>query len=160
MKLEDYNHKEVKGYEGKYSITDCGKVYSHIGAGRWLKPAPNGQGYLGVGLCKDGKSKTTKVHRLVALHFVEGHFEGAAVNHLDEVKTNNNYINLEWLSIGDNVRYSLSRTVTLLNPEGKEITFTNISEFARQNELNRGNLTNVINGKLPHHKKWTLPKSA
>ncbi len=158
--LSEYEVREVKGYEGKYSITDCGKVYSHIGAGRWLKPILNAQGYLSVNLYKDGEKKPTTIHRLVALHFVEGHFEGAVVNHLDEVKTNNNYINLEWVTSGDNSRYSLCRTVTLLSPQGKEFTFTNIRGFARQHGLNTGNLNQVVNGKKKSCKGWTLPKSA
>lgn len=32
-------------------------------------------------------------------------FEGATCNHKDEDPTNNAALNLEWLSVGDNIRY-------------------------------------------------------
>ncbi len=154
-KLNEYEVREVKGYEGIYSITSCGQIYSHYREGRWLKPAPNAKGYFQIILCKDGKKERYYIHRLVALNFVEGWFDGAVVKHLDEIKTNNNYNNLKWSTIGDSNRYSRCKTATLLNPEGEKITFTNIAEFARQNGLERGSLGNVVNGKAKSSQGWT-----
>lgn len=58
-------------------------------------------GYLIVKLTN---SRTYYVHRLVASAFCPGHFEGAVVNHLDGVKTNNRAHNLEWVTHQVNVQ--------------------------------------------------------
>ncbi len=154
-KLSEYEVREVKGYEGIYSITDCGMVYSHYQEGRWLKPAPNAKGYFQIILCKDGKKERYYIHRLVALHFVKGWFQDAVVKHLDENKINNNHNNLKWVTIGDSNRYSRSKTATLISPEGEEVTFTNIRGFARQNGLDQSGLGNVVNGKAKSSQGWT-----
>lgn len=58
-------------------------------------------GYLIVKLTK---GRTHYVHRLVASAFCPGYFEGAVVNHLDGVKTNNSSHNLEWVTHQENVQ--------------------------------------------------------
>lgn len=60
----------IKGYEGQYSITENGEVYSHKSK-KYLKPSKVGKGYLVVNLCKDGKSQHYYIHRLVAEAFIE-----------------------------------------------------------------------------------------
>ena len=47
------------------------------------------------------------------------------------------------------------KTYTVINPEGKKISFTNASKFCEDNDLNRGSISNVIKGKLPQHKGYT-----
>lgn len=163
-KLSEYVAKDIKGYEGIYAITNCGKVYSHsrvannnqLFKGRWLKPTLNKDtGYLYVTLCVDNERKKIYIHKLVAQHFVDGWFEGAVVNHLDEDKLNNHWTNFEWTTNKKNTQYSLARTVTLKNPEGYPVTFSSIKEFAELNGLDRGHLNRVINGKRKSHKGWT-----
>lgn len=47
--------KDIKGYESKYAITSCGKVWSYK-SNRFLKPRVDRDGYLAVGLYnKNGK---------------------------------------------------------------------------------------------------------
>lgn len=53
-------------------------------------------GYPRVGLTKPGGSKVYKVHHLVALAFIGPRPDGAVVNHIDGVKTNNRSDNLEY----------------------------------------------------------------
>ncbi len=47
------------------------------------------------------------VHLYVGYAWVNGHFEGAEINHKDFDRNNYNYTNLEWLSHLDNIKYSL-----------------------------------------------------
>ena len=61
---------DIEGYEGLYSISNMGRVYSHIGKGRFLKGCPNNDGYLRVNLCKDGNTKSIYIHVLVGNAFV------------------------------------------------------------------------------------------
>ena len=100
------NWKGIPGFEGLYQVSDCGQVKSLPRKGRLkeriLKPNLV-KGYHYVILCKDGKNKNFKVHRLVALAFLEGD-NSLTVNHIDECKTNNHVSNLEYLSNGDNTR--------------------------------------------------------
>lgn len=70
-----------------------------------LKPYLHPDGYLIVDL-RDGETrKQVKMHRLVAMAFIPNPDNLATVNHKDENKTNNDISNLEWMSVGDNVRY-------------------------------------------------------
>jgi hypothetical protein len=57
--------RDIKGYEGLYAVTSCGKVWSYRSK-KFLKPYDNGFGYLYVNLNNDGKKKQFKIHRLVA----------------------------------------------------------------------------------------------
>ena len=57
--------KDIKGYEGLYAVTSCGKVWSYKSK-RFLTPAKTHNGYLIVNLCKDGQGKMYRVHRIVA----------------------------------------------------------------------------------------------
>ena len=49
--------RDVKGYEGIYGITSCGRVWSYRRQ-KFLTPGVNNKGYLIVNLCKDGKVKS------------------------------------------------------------------------------------------------------
>lgn len=57
--------KEIKGYEGIYSVTSCGKVYSHKRK-KFLSTLNGNNGYQQIGLCKDSKTVFYYIHRLVA----------------------------------------------------------------------------------------------
>lgn len=89
--LEDW--KVIPGY-GNYEVSSFGKVRNKK-TGRILKPHGKG-GYLHVGLSSSGKGKSTSVHRLVALTFLENADNKAHVNHKDKNRSNNNINNLEW----------------------------------------------------------------
>ena len=103
--------KDVKGYEGIYQISNLGKVKSlnrilsngSKRKGIVLKQYTNRDGYVFVCLSKDGKSKTTYIHRLVADAFVPNDENEDEVDHLDNNKLNNFSSNLEWVSRKENV---------------------------------------------------------
>lgn len=111
--------KPVSEYEGFYEVSNMGRVRSvlrKVNAGngklrtadpRIIKPTDNGNGYLIVGLSKNGKRVNYYVHRLVASHFVGNIEHGMVINHLDYDKTNNKADNLEIVSQLDNIRYSV-----------------------------------------------------
>ena len=66
-------------------------------------------GYLRVGLRINGVLHNLSVHRLVALAFIGEPTPGQVVNHINEVRTDNRAINLEWVTQKQNVRHSLRR---------------------------------------------------
>jgi len=110
MKNQKEFWKDVIGYEGYYQISNIGRLKSLdriVGndkkfslKGGLLKLC--GKRYLKVMLAKDGIRKNKEIHRLVGLHFVDGYFEGAVVNHKDGDKFNNNHANLEWCTVDQN----------------------------------------------------------
>ena len=64
-------------------------------------------GYWKVKLFKDGAGKDHKIHRLVALSFLEKDVGTDVVNHKDGDKLNNNVQNLEWCTTKENVNHAL-----------------------------------------------------
>ena len=96
--------KDIKGYEGLYAVTSCGKVWSYINE-KFLKPGVNSDGYLQVQLFKEGKFKNHYIHRLVAEAYIPNPDNLPQVNHKDENRTNNCLQNLEWCDAKYNINY-------------------------------------------------------
>lgn len=98
--------KSIQGYEGRYSVTEEGKVYSHV---RKIYLAGSySHGYHQVLLC-DGKTKKLKlVHRLVAQAYIPNGNDKAQVNHLDSDRGNNHVHNLEWSTPLENMRHAVA----------------------------------------------------
>lgn len=100
--------KDVKGFEGRYQVSNLGrvrslgfkwKVYNHP-SGSYIELNRKGKilkltigkrfGYCEVNLANmDGIIKKYKVHRLVANTFLPNHNNLPIINHKDENKTNN-----------------------------------------------------------------------
>ncbi len=109
--------KDVVGYEGLYSVSSLGRVRSearvveHARYGkqsvpeRILKGKTDKGGYLLAVLCRAGQKKTCKVHRLVALVFLENPENKSCVNHIDNNPKNNRLENLEWCSQAENIQH-------------------------------------------------------
>ena len=82
-----------------YAATADGKILTlKFGKQKALTPHYGTNGYMNVGLSKDGVSKTFTVHRLVAMCHVKNPNPKKfnIVNHIDGNKLNNKASNLEW----------------------------------------------------------------
>lgn len=116
--------KPIKGYEGKYEVSNLGNVrsldhvvfvkqdkreYEMLRKGKLLRPLVRRHGYLGVQLYGHGRNErnltTCSIHRLVAEAFLENPHNLPEVNHKDENKTNNRLDNLEWCTHKENSNY-------------------------------------------------------
>lgn len=61
------------------------------------------QGYRYIDIKdKNGKRRCPKIHRLVALAFLENKDKKPQINHIDGVKLNNDINNLEWVTNSEN----------------------------------------------------------
>lgn len=147
---EEKTWKDVAEYEGFYQVSNNGNVRSveridsrgHRRGGRILKPRYDKDGYSQVSLCKNGKPKTKKVHRLVAGAFLPNPNGLPQVNHRDEVKDNNNAENLEWCDSkynnnhgtrNERVTKALSKKVKATNIRtGEVLTFNSAKEAERK----------------------------
>lgn len=113
--------KPISGYEGLYEVSNTGLVKSLPRHGTWSKEprimigSVDNHGYPQVTLHKEGKSRTAKVHRLVAETFLQNPFGLKEINHIDENKLNNDVSNLEWCNRIYNVNYG-SRTEKTRRP--------------------------------------------
>lgn len=87
------NWKDVVGYEGLYEVSNFGNVRR---GNRLLSPGVGSNGYPLVTLSKNGKTRSTTVHRLVATAFIPNPHGYPFINHRDETRTNNHVDNLEW----------------------------------------------------------------
>lgn len=106
--------RSVAGYKGIYEVSSFGRVRSldrldaagNPRRGRVLSPSTS-SGYLGVHLHRDRTGKYVRIHTLVAAAFVGDCPRGFTVNHIDSDKLNNHAANLEYLTMGDNIRHSM-----------------------------------------------------
>lgn len=106
--LKSENWKDIDGYDGMYQVSDLGRVRSKK-SGEWrvFNPGKNKCGYPHVILFKDDERKDFYVHRLVAQAFIPNDDENKTViNHINEVKTDNRAVNLEWCTILYNNTYN------------------------------------------------------
>ena len=104
--------KDIPGYEGLYQVSNIGRVKSlgrmvkHSSGGyrtvreRILKPNVDNHGYLQVGLSKNCKIKTIKIHQLVAIGFLNHKPSGynIVVDHIDNNPLNNCVNNLQLIT--------------------------------------------------------------
>ena len=114
--MEKEIFKDVPNYEGRYQISNLGRVKSlpkewvngfggvNSHNGKILKLSLGSHGYLHVNLCNEGKMKTIQIHQLVAITFLNHERCGhkLVVDHKDNNPLNNRLENLQLLSNREN----------------------------------------------------------
>lgn len=168
---------DIHGYEGSYQVSDHGRVRSldrEVKHPRWgtmkrkgklLKPVYNSDGYAGVFLYSEGKSRRASVHRLVAEHFIDNPKHESEVNHINEDKRDNSVQNLEWVSHADNVRHgtgiarrakAISQPVIATDANGTEYRYGSTAEAARTLGILKGEISRCCRGIYKQYKgmKW------
>ena len=112
--------RDVKGYEGLYGITSCGRVYGYKRK-KFLKPGVNKNGYMYVYLSKDNILIKHYIHRLVAEAYIPNSNNLPEVDHIDNDKTHNYVNNLQWITHKDNVRKSCNKPILQYDLNGNFI---------------------------------------
>ena len=84
---------DVEGYEGLYSISNYGRVYS-INRNIFLKTGLSTGGYCQTYLSKKGYCRTIPIHVLVGKAFIGKRINGLTYDHIDRDKSNNHSSNL------------------------------------------------------------------
>ena len=99
------NARPILGYEGRYSITNDGKIYSSYKRNTFdglRKQHTDKNGYKRVTLFGNGTSKNRLVHQLVAQAFIGENKDNLFVCHKDGDKENNHVDNLYYGTRSDN----------------------------------------------------------
>lgn len=127
--LEDYDGEEwraVPGYNG-YLVSNYGRVKSLFCEGslkrkcdKIMKERFNKSNHCCIQLYRDGKYKTTFVHRIVALAFLPNPNNYPIINHKDEVPYNNHVSNIEWCTYKYNSNYGNIRSKISNSLKGHE----------------------------------------
>ena len=107
--------KPIPGCEGFYSVSNFGRVRSEpintkrVGGqrGRILTCSPDQKGYLLFRAClPDGRHRTMRVHRAVALAFLGPRPAGYQINHKSGNKLDNSVSNLEYITCRENIHHA------------------------------------------------------
>ena len=98
--------KEIEGTNGKYIVSNDGKVATLRKRKKLLTLTKQKTGYLYAMIEINGKQVNKRVNRLVASAFVNNPDNLPVVNHLDGCKTNNRAENLQWVSYKSNTKHA------------------------------------------------------
>ena len=97
---------DIRGYEGKYQISNLGQVKSLknkiILKNAIISKRKGKDGYKVVNL----QGKIFYIHRLVANAFIPNKNNLPQVNHIDGNKLNNRIDNLEWVTASQNIKHA------------------------------------------------------
>lgn len=161
---------DIPHYEGLYEASNYGRIRTKQGkctsSARcdvriWkqrimkqkVKTSKNGRKDAMICLWKDGKPRYYNVSRLICAAFHgDKLYTKMTVNHIDGNTMNNEAVNLEWLSLSDNIKYgfangqfnSIMKCIVAVNDKGEEIGARSYAEMDRMLSRYRGYTSRTI----------------
>lgn len=163
MEEKEENWKPISGYEGLYSISSKGRVYSYY-TDKILSPGKTLDGYPYVFLTKNKVKKIHLIHRLVATAFIPNPYNYPIINHKDEDTSNYSIDNLEWCDYSYNNLYSdignkntkhLRKKVYQYDLDGNLIdTFDSLRECSRKLKLSSGNISSCCRNNINSYNNY------
>ena len=122
--------KPIENYNSLYEVNEKGEIRSlyHWNGHKYekrkkpyiLKQSNTTTGYKKVELAKDGKKKSLRVHRLVAIAFIPNPMNKPYINHIDGNRINNCVENLEWCTQHENVVHAYETGLNKISHITKE----------------------------------------
>lgn len=166
--------KDIPQYEGLYQANENGEIRSLprivnniVCKGKILKQYINKKnGYCYVGLSKNGKQMTKRVHCLIMQTFLpvnkkDGYDKNFTINHIDGDKTNNNLSNLEWCTQSENQIQAYKMGINPITWNKKVICLDNHKIFTSLKEAvtyvggkNVSMITRVCQGLRSHYRNY------
>lgn len=148
--------KDIEGYEGKYQVSNLGRVkslnYKRSGKEQCLELSPDKDGYLMVCLYKNERKKLARVNRLVAIAFIPNPEGKPEVDHINNKTGNkaanrmdNRAVNLRWVTSIENKNNGQSKKVLCI--ETGEV-FPSAHEAERCTGAYNTNIIACCRGKL------------
>ncbi len=162
----------VKGYEGLYEVSNLGTVktiqrtivrkskhsahifpiYTKIKTATISK-----NGYCTIALVREGKTKNTYLHRIIAEAHIPNPNNYRCVNHKNGIKTDNRIENLEWCNHAFNNKHALDTFLRIPNGTLKINQVKEIILLRKQNltykkigellSISKGTVGSLISGK-------------
>lgn len=160
--------KDIVGYEGKYQVSNLGRVkslnYLHTGKEKIMDGGVTVHQYKNriykqrlVTLCKNGKQKHYYIHHLVYESFNGKIHDGYEIDHIDNNPENNIPENLQLLTRSENQKKKFidnpdlevgNKKRMVLCLETRQL-FNSTRECARKLKINNSNLVQHLKGKRP-----------
>lgn len=138
-----------ENYETDYSVSTEGEVRKDTT--NYILSQSSQQDYKFVTLLIKGKQKRMRVHRMVALTFLDNPENKPYVNHINGNRSDNNITNLEWVTPSENTQHAVDtglmnngrkKAVIQYNLNGDRMaTFESASEAARQTGGSQSKIT-------------------
>ena len=164
--------KDIENYEGLYQVSNLGRIRtckrkveyfnpklnrisSHTVKSKIKTPSIKDNGYMQVTLNKDNIGRSFYVHRLVAQAFISNPDNKKTVNHKDFNKQNNKAENLEWATYKEQEHHKIlnhgktvgnTKNIIIKFKNGYEKEYISICEAARELNINRQIIYNIMNG--------------
>ena len=143
----------VPGYAGIYEVNSIGEVRCMVGrnAGKSLTQKLR-RSYLSVKVSNSGQTKTTYVHRIVALAFVPNPAGKPIVNHKNGIKTDNRAENLEWVFHSENIKHAYDSNLLIPSNTRRVIDcitskiYNSIRDAAKEIGVNYSTCKNMLCG--------------
>ncbi len=108
----------IDGYDN-YEISSFGRVRNNK-TSRIMQLYNTNDGYVYAVLCKEGKRKFFRVHRLIGFAFLEKKDEDVEVDHIDHNRANNMITNLRWATKSINQK---NQSISTKNTSGTQGVF-------------------------------------
>ncbi|CAH6421494.1 HNH endonuclease [uncultured virus] len=155
--------KDIINYNGQYQISNYGEVRSLL-RNKILKKLIHDSYYYVFLVGKNKIKKEYKIHILVAKHFIENEDpkNKQIVDHIDNNKLNNNFINLRWVTASENVKawhdnFKIKKKIIQFDENYQFVKLWNsIEEILLQNKFYKKH--NIIcgqnNKKLQYNYYW------
>lgn len=141
--------EKIEGYDN-YSVSTFGKVRNDKTKKILKKLIDSSTGYYIVRLCKDGKAKTSRIHKLVAKAFFKNPQNKECVDHIDRNKLNNHFLNLRFATNSEN---GMNRSKQKNNTSG----YIGVV-FDKKN--NKYTAQYKLNGKMKHIGRYVTAEQA
>ena len=160
--MRKINLEEIQDY---YFIDKEGKVYSNYRNLKELAFCYDKDGYKKVSLqTKEGKRKSFRINRLVALTYINNPNNYPVVNHINNIKDDNRVENLEWCSVSYNTsqgyknnNYHFKKKIKSINLLTKEeLIFNSIKECASFYNIGYFDISKIANKIILPRKKGKI----
>lgn len=138
---------DIPGYEGKYAITEDGKIYSYRSK-KFINPYIDDHGYRRVDL----GDKKYRIHVLLGRIFIPNPENLPTIDHIDRNKLNNDLTNLRWAdrktqveNQDHNCHEVRKKKILQINKETKMIIkeWESITEAAKALNIDSSSITKV-----------------
>ena len=162
--------KSIPSYEGLYQASNLGNIKSLTRSGakeKILKGEMDDSGYIRVVLSKNNIKKKYKIHRLVAMAFIDNTNNYSQINHKNGIKTDNRIENLEWCTPSYNTIHSYiydlnktkgKKTIIINKITGETTKCRSMRDASLKMNYNKGYIFKKVNKNIYENDyyKWVL----